>query len=130
MISAIYIAVLAIAQIALTANVVRMRLTQKVSLGTEKGDAELLRAVRAHGNFIEIVPMGLLLLLAGELQGAPGWCVHSLGMLLLAGRGLHAYAILKCPHSAGMPRTIGMLLNLAALFFGALVNLWLALAAI
>jgi uncharacterized membrane protein YecN with MAPEG domain len=126
MVCAIYAALLALIQVALTANVVRFRRSQRVSLGTEKGDNELLKAVRTHGNFTEIVPMGLLMILLAELQGVPLWCVHSLGALLLIGRLFHIYAILCCPNSYGLSRTVGMALSLATLILGALVNLWVA----
>ena len=91
---ALYAALLALIQVALTFNIVRMRYAQGVSLGTDKGDGDLLRGVRAHANFTEIVPIALILILLAELQGAPLWCIHSLGMMLVAGRFLHIFAIL------------------------------------
>ena len=127
MVSAFYAALLVLVQVALTVNVVRFRRAQKVSLGTEKGDESLVKAVRAHGNFIETVPAALIIIVLAELQGAPLWSIHSLGMLLLIGRGLHAHAILKCPNSYGITRPVGMALSLSVLILGALVNLWLAI---
>jgi uncharacterized membrane protein YecN with MAPEG domain len=127
MITAFYAALLALIQVGLTLNVVRYRRTQKISLSTESSDGELLKAVRAHGNFIEIVPMGLLMIVLAEFQGAPGWSIHSLGMLLLIGRVLHAHAILLCPNSYGVTRPVGMVLSLFVLILGALINLWLAI---
>lgn len=130
MVSALYAALLALIQVALTMNVVRYRMAQSVSLGTERGNSELMRAVRAHGNFIEIVPISLILLMLGDLQGAPHWCLHSLGILIVVGRAFHIYAILKCPNSVGLPRGIGMVMNLFSLILGALLNLWLSLPAL
>lgn len=127
MITGFYVALLALMQIGLTLAVVQQRRTQKVSLGTDKGDWHLIRAVRAHGNFTEIVPMAVLVILLAELQGAPLWAVHSLGILLVLGRILHAYAIFKCKYSTGMPRVVGIVLNLFVLLLGGLVNLWLAI---
>ncbi|MCC6597553.1 MAG: MAPEG family protein [Alphaproteobacteria bacterium] len=127
MISAFYAAILALMQVFLTVNVARLRWHYKVSLSHESEDGELLRAARAHGNFVEIVPMALILLLLADFQSAPGWFLNALGLMLLIGRGLHAYAILRCPHSAGRPRIIGMILSLLVLIFGAALNLYLAL---
>lgn len=126
MVSAIYAALLALMQIGLTLNVVKYRRAQKVSLGTEKGDWELTRAVRAHGNFTEIVPMALFMLVLCDLQGAPVWFIHSLGMILIIGRVLHVIALLKFKYAYGWPRFVGMVLSLLVLLLGALMNLWLA----
>jgi uncharacterized membrane protein YecN with MAPEG domain len=130
MISAFYAALLALVQVGLTLNVVRYRRSQHVSLGTEGGDATLLKAVRAHGNFIEVVPLALLMIVLAELQGAPGWILHSLAMLLVIGRVLHIYAILFGPHKKGQPRVVGMVLSLFVLILGALINLWFAFPAL
>jgi uncharacterized protein len=52
---------------------------------------ELVRPVRAHGNAIEWVPLGLLLLLVLELSGAGSrFTLHLAGGTLLLGRALHA----------------------------------------
>ncbi len=125
MISAFYAALLALFQVVLTFNIVRLRYAQRVSLGS--GDDTLTRAVRAHGNLTEIVPISLILLVLADLQGAPHWSLHSLGMLIVLGRFAHAYAILKSPNSVGVGRMAGMIMNVAALILGALLNLWLSL---
>ncbi len=57
------------------------------------GDAdipELARRIRVFGNFIEYVPLGLILLIALEFVQAPSWYVHLAGLTLLTGRYLHA----------------------------------------
>ncbi len=52
---------------------------------------EMIRAVRAHGNAIEWVPLGLVLLLAIELSGAgTRFTLHLAGGTLLLARVLHA----------------------------------------
>lgn len=53
--------------------------------------AEMIRQVRAHGNAVEWVPLGLILLLALELSGAGSrFTLHLAGGTLLLGRVLHA----------------------------------------
>jgi len=64
----------------------------KIGLGTG-GDADLELRVRAHGNFIESVPMALVLLLLFEHSGAEAIYVHAAGVLLLASRIAHAYGL-------------------------------------
>jgi uncharacterized protein len=47
--------------VALTANVGRMRNRKRIFLG-DGGDADMLTAIRAHGNLIELTPLCLLLI--------------------------------------------------------------------
>lgn len=96
-------------------GVVQRRWRFKVGVGT--GDnPELARAIRVHGNFIEYVPMTLLLLAFFEAGGGPAWAVHAAGILLVAARLGHAVGLTT---SAG--RTPGR-------FAGTLVTWLLVLA--
>ena len=57
------------------------------------GDDEVLATrVRAFGNFIEYVPMLLVLMALLELHGAGAGTLHALGSSLVAARVLHAVA--------------------------------------
>ena len=67
-------------------------LTQK--LVTTSDDGVLQRKVRAHGNFTEYVPLGLLILIALELM-QQNWLVWLLGSTLTIGRIAHAYGLIK-----------------------------------
>lgn len=53
-------------------------------------DAELRHRIRAHGNFIEIVPIVILAIAAMELEGAPPLLLWWLAGSFFAGRLLHA----------------------------------------
>ena len=56
---------------------------------------EMIRTVRAHGNAVEWVPLGLVLLLAIELSGAgTRFTLHLAGGTLLLARVLHAVGFL------------------------------------
>lgn len=56
---------------------------------------EMIRTVRAHGNAVEWVPLGLVLLLAIELSGAgTRFTLHLAGGTLLLARLLHAVGFL------------------------------------
>jgi len=75
-------------------NVSRLRGAHGVGIETPV-PAELIRPLRAHGNAIEWVPLGLLLLLALELSGAgTRFTLHLCGGTLLLGRALHAAGFL------------------------------------
>ncbi len=117
----LYAGLLGLLLVFLSSNVIARRYGAKVSLGY--GDDKLLnKRIRAHANFIEYTPMGLLLLLLTEFQGAPLWVSHSLGLMLLVGRLMHAYGISAEPQITGL-RKNGMVLTFAMLFFAALSNI-------
>jgi uncharacterized membrane protein YecN with MAPEG domain len=46
-----------------------------------------------HANFVEYVPLALVLMLLAELNGVNGAALHGAGILLLASRGLHAFGL-------------------------------------
>lgn len=100
-ISAIYAALSGLLALLLAALVVRARRKFRTSfgVGTEPG---MERAVRVHANFVEYVPLALLLLLLGELNGVPGRWLHGCGIVLVTSRCLHAYGL-----SASSGRTFG-----------------------
>ena len=66
-------------------------------------DEELLKRIRAHGNFTEYVPLALFGLAGMELVGAPGWLVLATGTALVAGRAVH-YATLRGSVNGLAPR--------------------------
>lgn len=58
-------------------------------------DGLLQRRVRAHGNFIESVPLGLLFLVALEWMQAPPELLWGLGVTLLLARIAHAWGLIQ-----------------------------------
>ena len=77
---------------ALTIQVGRVRTRKKIFLG-DGGDAEMIAAIRAHGNLIELTP--LILLLIWLLHGPYGNRVIAvLAVILLIARLLHAGGML------------------------------------
>ncbi len=109
MIWPIYAALLALIFVALSIRTLRIRRGLKVAVG-DGGNPIMLRAIRAHGNFAEYVPLGLLLILACEGLGAPGLLVHGLGGLLVLGRLIHAIGISR-PDEVFAYRVTGMALT-------------------
>ncbi len=65
-------------------------------IGTRKADDGMLqRTVRAHGNFIEYVPLGLLLLVALEWMQAATGLLWFLGAMLILARIAHAWGLIQ-----------------------------------
>ncbi len=109
-ITPIYAALLALLLVALAVNVVRGRRRAGVSLG-DGGDELLTRRIRAHGNFVEYVPMALILMVMIEERGAEAAWVHGLNGALLLGRLMHAFALSSLTPRP-FPRTGGMALTM------------------
>lgn len=76
----------------LTWRVVGRRRALQIGLGSG-GDQVLERAIRAHANFTEYVPMALLMLGLLELSGVAAMWLWAFGALLLVGRVLHAQGL-------------------------------------
>lgn len=111
-VTAFYAGLLAFGFLYLSLRVIKQRHAYHAALGTQHRLVE--RAVRAHGNFAEYVPLALVLLALCEANGLPGWGLHVLGVALLGGRGLHAFGISREPEvmkwrSFGMGLTFTML---------------------
>lgn len=84
--------ILGLLTVVLGLNVARMRGRKRVSLG-DGGDPEMTKAIRAHGNLIEWVPIALLLIWL--LHGPYGdRMVAILSVLLVLARLAHAGGLL------------------------------------
>lgn len=122
-VTTLYAAVLGLLLIVLSDLVTRMRKRAQVSLG--HGDDPLLeRTMRAHGNFVEYVPLGLVLLLLIEVKAPQPWVVHGFGLMLLSGRLLHAYGMIW-PEAPVSGRYWGTALTWLMILSSSLANLWL-----
>lgn len=97
----------------LTIRVVLHRNVHKIGIGTG-GDEALSRKVRVHANFVEYVPLGLLLLALLELAAINTALLWTFGIALLVARVLHAIGL---GGSAGYSfgRASGALLTFATL---------------
>lgn len=123
-ITSISAAVAALALVVLSIAVSMGRAKAKVLIG-DGGDIMLLRRVRAQGNFIEYVPVGLILIGLLEASGASATLVWSVAIALGLGRLAHAlgmYADVLAGRAIGSLLTYGALLTaagtLAATFIG------------
>jgi uncharacterized membrane protein YecN with MAPEG domain len=50
---------------------------------------QLALEMRRHGNFVEFVPLSLILMAILELNGISAWVLHAAGVLLVVSRILH-----------------------------------------
>jgi uncharacterized protein len=71
------------------------KLTQQTIKTKESDDGVLQRTIRAHGNFIEYVPLGLLFLVALEFMQASAAMLWLLGATLLVSRICHAWGVIE-----------------------------------
>lgn len=127
MITGLYAAILAIILCILIVRVVRLRFKNKTSLG-DNGHPDLQTAIRVHGNFVETVPMALILMLCIEMNGMAFWgsknlILHLMGITLVIARALHIYA-LSTPPGYGTNRKVSMGLTMLVFITGAVFCLW------
>jgi len=90
----LFAAIFGVLHVVFTLRVGVYRLSSKISLG-DGGDKVLLKRVRAHANFIENVPIGLLLLLLNELNGLAQNTLLILGSVFLLSRLIHYVTIVS-----------------------------------
>lgn len=119
----VFIAALAgFLQLFLTYQVIRHRRKERVAVGVT-GSIDLQRAIRAHGNFVEVTPIFLILLVLAESMDSYLWWIAGLGCAFLVGRGLHAYSMLvdeKRTPPRFQKRVAGMMLTLGTLLAASL----------
>jgi len=121
-VTSLYAGLLALMLVGLAVRVALRRRHYRIGIGT--GDnADLARAVRVHGNAVEYIPIGVLLLALIEVQGGHAAGLHVAGAGLVLGRVFHAWGLAE---SEGVTwgRTGGMLLSWLSLIAMAI---WLVL---
>jgi len=97
----------------LSIRVIRLRRKNRIGVGF--GDHPgLTRAARVFGNHNEYAPIFLIFLYAIELNSAPLFLIHGLGITFTVGRISHALALTKSV-SKSFGRTLGMSLTFLCL---------------
>ena len=101
---------LAFVNIWLAVRVSLVRMKGNVSIG-DGGNMLLATRMRAHANFIEYVPMALILMALVELRVGPERLLFWLGLALVLARLLHAFGMERpAPNPL---RAAGIVLTLA-----------------
>lgn len=91
-ITGLYAAALVTLVFGLVLRVVFLRRTRRVGIGDGE-DRQLAKAIRAHANAAETVPIALLMMLVIELGGASATVIHVLGASLVFARCIHAWGL-------------------------------------
>lgn len=120
----LYAALLALWLLVLSLRVIQQRRAARVSLGAG-GNTRLERAIRGQANFVEYVPIALLMLLVLELARFSIYLLHLLGIVLLVGRLLHGYALGFTAHGR-FGRSVGTALTFVVLAIEAVLCLYQA----
>ena len=126
MITGLYAGLLGLMLVVLIARVALRRLKYRVGLG-DGGIGDLTQAIRVHGNFTEVVPILLIMMLVMEESVVARPILHIFGVGLVLSRLLHAYGITCSPyHSFG--RKTGIVLTVLLLIAGSLILIAKALS--
>jgi uncharacterized membrane protein YecN with MAPEG domain len=116
-ITALYAALNATLNVGLAIRIIRLRLTERVSLGTGESK-KLLQAVRIHANNSEYVPLALLMILICELCGGKSMTLHMFGGILFVSRIMHVAGIPRRPpnvlRAGGTAGTLSIILAASA----------------
>ncbi|MBW2244616.1 MAG: MAPEG family protein [Deltaproteobacteria bacterium] len=91
-ITGLYLAIMAVMSGLLAFPAGKLRGSTGVSIG-DGGNPQLLLAMRRHANFVEYVPLLMIMFAALELGGSSGAVLHALGLSLLAVRICHAIGL-------------------------------------
>ncbi|MEM7732791.1 MAG: MAPEG family protein [Pseudomonadota bacterium] len=121
----IYAGILALLMLGLSVRVILGRRAAKVSVG-DGGNKDLAKRIRVQANCAEYAPFGVVLLLVVELTGAAALTVHELGLMLVAGRVLHAVGMGFTPQIPAL-RIMGMILTFTMLGLSATLGVYLSL---
>ena len=111
----LYAALIGLVFILLSVRTLLLRRRFGVAIGSGD-DLILAKAVRAHANFAEYVPIALLLMIFAELRTENAMLTHVLGSLLIIGRLTHAYGISQVNENyryrvAGMAMTFTVIIS-------------------
>jgi uncharacterized membrane protein YecN with MAPEG domain len=113
----LYGSLLTLVFVVLSVRTIKLRRKYHIGLG-DAGNPQLLRAIRAHSNFAEYVPLALVMLFWVEGLGARAFLVHGLSACLLIGRVSHAVGVSREPEDFRF-RVTGMVLTFTTLLLSA-----------
>ena len=119
LIAGFYVALAALLVLALAVRVMWLRNSRGVGLGSA-GDAGLERAIRAHANAVEYLPIALLLLVLLAIEQTRPGLLHLFGIVLIVARILHAVGLSSASgrsfgRAAGAGLTVLVMLAMAIL---------------
>jgi uncharacterized protein len=104
-ITALYAGLLGLVSLGVSFPAGSLRGKLGVSIG-DGGNKDLLLAMRRHANFVEYVPLALILIALLELNGVAARTLHILGAVLVVARLAHAFGI-KAESMKSLGRIVG-----------------------
>lgn len=104
-VTALYAGLLGLISLGLSANAGGKRGKAGISVG-DGGNQALLLAMRKHANFVEYVPLLLILIGSLEVNGVSSLTIHIMGACLVIFRVAHAVG-LKGDTMQGLGRLVG-----------------------
>ena len=116
-ITPLYAGLLTLVFLVPSAMVIKLHVAADKATG-DVDETDLNKSMRVQANFVEYVPMGLVLMLCAELRGAPAAVVHAMGASLLVGRVCHAIGMSRSPQIFQL-RGIGIMLTFLMLILSA-----------
>jgi len=122
MVISFYAGIFALFYVGLSFYVIRGRFQNRISIG-DNGDDRMARRIRMHANFIEYVPLALLLIFFIEAADVSNWFLHLILLTLLIARVLHAMGIVT-KEAPGIFRMIGMIMTFSVIIVAALMNIY------
>lgn len=120
-VTSLYAAIGAFWLVLLSLRVIWLRNVERVGIGHGQ-NPRMARAVRVHGNTAEYLPLALILLALAELNGVSAPWLHGCGIVLLAGRGIHAVGLGRTA-GRSLGRILGMVLTFTAILTLAVLDL-------
>ena len=124
-VTSLYAALAGFIIVGLAYRVVRLRRQERIPLG--HGDSKYLRrAIRAHANATEYIPIILILMLLLEINGGMIWQLHLFGGLTILGRLIHAWWLSRFTGKS-FGRTWGTLLTWGVIVVLAVSNIRLTM---
>ena len=84
----------------------------------------MLRRIRIHANFVEYVPLALILIFLVEQEGVSDNILHVLRLLLVIGRIMHMVGFFRSQGTSFL-RAGGMVLTLLSVLIASILCLWM-----
>lgn len=119
MITILYAGILGLLYTGLSWAVVKGRIGNRMAFG-DGGNPDMIKRIRAHGNFAEYVPFALLLIFLVDYVQFQPLVIHLLGIALVVARVLHAFGIYKDTLRA---RVAGMVITMFILIVSSVLLL-------
>jgi uncharacterized membrane protein YecN with MAPEG domain len=128
LITGFYAGILGLILVLLTARVIVTRQRERVSL-LDGGNPRMTVAIRQQGNFCELVPFALILILVAEVLGSSIYLIHILGIVLVVARLIHPFG-LRVDRGDTPPRVLGATLTMIVILVGSVWDIWIFISRI